>query len=681
MVDLPMPGAPPSSTSDPGTKPPPSTRSSSPMPVPSRSTAGASTSASGTGRSAFARPAERPGARRAGRLARLLDQGLPLPAAGAAPVPLGRLVAAGGADEGGSGGPSRKAKVAGGRLRPGRPPAGGSGTVACPAGQAARHGRVPRCRRRDERARGDLCELTEVGAVLVGGGELHDRWESLVRVERPLSRGHPALHGHHAADGGRRRRPPSPAHARRAARGPRPRRAQRQFRLARAAPGLRALRARVARPAGALHRPSAGASLRSPAASGSRGSPITSASRSTRPTARCPTRSPARGSSARCSRSCAPTRSVAEAMELMRPRRRARIAPRRSPREDRPDLSRLPDDPGVYVFRDERGRPLYVGKSVSLRSRARAHFCAPAGWTERAEIVDYRPTNSELGALVLENRLIKQWRPTGNRSLKRTDRYVYLRCRLDIPYPILEVDPEPAAGHAVNVGPLRGRKAAQELADQLNSLFRLRHCGRKLQLRENPSIYGQMGRCAHPAWATSTRTPTGASWTRRSASSTAPATPPTACSDGSTSRSARPRRPAATSGAAAAAPPRAPRADPRPARGHAARRARPSRASCSPRHPVKDRFDAFWIVQGRVADWGPLPASRSCASARRPRSRSCARARPRCGRRRSTRCGSSPPGWPSTSPPSSRWPPPAPERLLSFVERARPAATASAAAA
>ena len=36
---------------------------------------------------------------------------------------------------------------------------------------------------------GDLCEMTEVGAVLVGGGELHDRWESLVRVEMPLSRG------------------------------------------------------------------------------------------------------------------------------------------------------------------------------------------------------------------------------------------------------------------------------------------------------------------------------------------------------------------------------------------------------------------------------------------------------------------------------------------------------------
>ena len=139
------------------------------------------------------------------------------------------------------------------------------------------------------------------------------------------------------------------------------------------------------------------------------------------------------------------------------------------------------------MFRDERGRPLYVGKSVSLRTRARAHFCAPAGWTERAEIVDYRPTNSELGALVLENRLIKEWKPAGNKKLKRTERYCYLRCRLDIPYPVLEVASEPAPGHAVNVGPLGSRALARELADQLTSLYRLRHCGRTLKLREHPS--------------------------------------------------------------------------------------------------------------------------------------------------------------------------------------------------
>ena len=100
---------------------------------------------------------------------------------------------------------------------------------------------------------------------------------------------------------------------------------------------------------------------------------------------------------------------------------------------------------------------------------------------------------------MLENRLIKALKPPGNTQLKReADGYVYLRCRLDIPFPILEVAREPAAGHAVCVGPVRGRAAAAELVEQLNSLFGLRHCGRALPRRAHPSAYGQMGRCLSP---------------------------------------------------------------------------------------------------------------------------------------------------------------------------------------
>jgi DNA polymerase-3 subunit epsilon len=113
-------------------------------------------------------------------------------------------------------------------------------------------------------------------------------------------------------------------------------------------------------------------------------------------------------------------------------------------------------------------------------------------------VVDGRPTGSELGALVLESRLVKELRPPGNALLKRTDDGVYLRCRLDIAFPVLELAREPAAGHAVTVGPLRGRAAAAELVEQLNSLFSLRRCGRRLVLREWPSAYGQMGRCLSP---------------------------------------------------------------------------------------------------------------------------------------------------------------------------------------
>ena len=297
----------------------------------------------------------------------------------------------------------------------------------------------------------------------------------------------------------------------------------------------------------------------------------------------------------------------------------------RIPPSERPDLSTLPDDPGVYIFRDERGAPLYVGKSVSLRSRARAHFCAPAGWTEKAAIVDYRPTNSELGALVLENRLIKAWKPSGNVKLKRTDRYCYLRCRLDIPYPVLDVAPEPAPGHAVNVGPLGSRTLASELADQLTSLYRLRHCGRRLKLREHPSAYGQMGRCVSPCLGDLDPN----AYRRQLDLALAPFERPGA---GETLIAELDRRMAEAS------------AERRYERAAALRRRRDRLAwvlerlegvlratHAAPRlvlarHPVKERFDAFWLVRGRLVDWGPLPGPSELAEPHRARARPPARA-------------------------------------------------------
>src|ERR671914_547709 len=297
----------------------------------------------------------------------------------------------------------------------------------------------------------DRCELTEVGSVLVGGGELHERWSSLVGVAEPLGRGIQRFTGitQKMLD-----QAPAPEAV---------------------LPRLRGL----ASLADAL------------------GIEVQVTHRALPDAETC-----ARVLCALLPRLCANARTVREALALVHPRRPKRLRPAaaaRRPPHERPDLSSLPKDPGVYVFRDADGMPLYVGKSVCLRTRARAHFTTPAAWTGEAEHVDYQPTESELGALVLENRLIKALRPPGNTRLKQpADGYVYLRCRLDIPFPILEVAREPAAGHAVCVGPLRGRAAAAELVEQLNSLFGLRHCGRGLPRREHPSAYGQMGRCLSP---------------------------------------------------------------------------------------------------------------------------------------------------------------------------------------
>src|SRR3954451_16715931 len=349
---------------------------------------------------------------------------------------------------------------------------------------------------------GDLCELTEVGAVLVGGGELHDTFDSLVRTERPLSRGIQRFTGITQAMVDTAPPPRDVleeigellegrvmvAHSARFDR--------RVLRDAFERAGLDwpkppvLCTVQLARRYAPLSQKRALAPL-----ADSLGIDVDEVHRALPDAVTC-----ARVLAALFPRLCANAATVGDALESLKSPRRARKTEpaERIPPSERPDLSTLPDDPGVYIFRDDRGTPVYVGKSVSLRTRARAHFCAPAGWTERAEIVDYRPTNSELGALVLENRLIKRWRPPGNRALKRSDRWVYLRARLDIAYPVLEVAPEPAPGLAINVGPLGGKALAEELADQLESLFKLRRCGRRLKLREHPSLYGQMGRCVSP---------------------------------------------------------------------------------------------------------------------------------------------------------------------------------------
>src|SRR6185295_175941 len=109
---------------------------------------------------------------------------------------------------------------------------------------------------------------------------------------------------------------------------------------------------------------------------------------------------------------------VGEAVGRLAPKRRSRRS-RRPPGRlargrgvpipaTRLDFTGLPSGPGVYTFRDRQGRPLYVGKSRTVRRRARSHF-APApehpAWTEHAATVDGEATESELGALVLENRM------------------------------------------------------------------------------------------------------------------------------------------------------------------------------------------------------------------------------------------------------------------------------------
>ena len=355
---------------------------------------------------------------------------------------------------------------------------------------------------------GEACELTEVGVVLVGGGELHDRWSSFVRCNRPLGRGIQRFTGitqEMLADApGLEEVLPTVAEW-----------LNGRVLVAHNAPFDRRVLRRAFELVGfewpnppvlctaALARKLLPLQNRRglTVLADALGIEVETAHRALADAETC-----ARVLCALFPRLCANAVTIADAIALTKPRRRRAVGRKHKvSAETIPpplDFHDLPRDPGVYLFRDDTGHVLYVGKSISIRSRARAHFAPsslPASWTTQATVVDYQSTNSELGALVLENRLIKRHKPPGNiRLTRRDERLCYIRCRLDIPFPILEVASEPAAGHAVTIGPLRGRRLAQELVEQLDSLFGLRHCGRRLKLREHPSAYGQMGRCLSP---------------------------------------------------------------------------------------------------------------------------------------------------------------------------------------
>ncbi|MBT8125544.1 MAG: GIY-YIG nuclease family protein [Gammaproteobacteria bacterium] len=91
------------------------------------------------------------------------------------------------------------------------------------------------------------------------------------------------------------------------------------------------------------------------------------------------------------------------------------------------DIDPLPESTGVYLFYDKKGAPLYIGKSVNIRSRVMSHFSGDHRTSKDMKIcqtiasIDYKQTAGELGALILESSLIKKYLPIYNHRLRRYD--------------------------------------------------------------------------------------------------------------------------------------------------------------------------------------------------------------------------------------------------------------------
>ncbi|MEO3939079.1 DEDD exonuclease domain-containing protein [Dermatophilaceae bacterium Soc4.6] len=165
----------------------------------------------------------------------------------------------------------------------------------------------------------------------------------------------------------------------------------------------------------------------------------------------------------------------------------------------------LPTAPGVYVFKDATGRPLYVGTSRNIRVRARTYFTASEQRTRMAEMVGLAtsiqpivcPTTLE--AQVRELRLIAAHKPRYNRRSTHPERAVWVKLTVEV-FPRLSVVRQVRNDGAQYVGPFRTRASAQEAVAAVHEVIPLRQCTSRLSARGGGSecVLVEMGRCGAP---------------------------------------------------------------------------------------------------------------------------------------------------------------------------------------
>lgn len=167
---------------------------------------------------------------------------------------------------------------------------------------------------------------------------------------------------------------------------------------------------------------------------------------------------------------------------------------------DAASLAALPAAPGVYVFEDENGKPLYIGKSVNIRSRVLSHLRTPdeARLLQQTRRVSFRRTAGEIGALLLESRLIKELQPVHNKKLRRTREMCAFRLEDGVPALVYARDLDFSRSDNL-YGLFATRRAALEKLREIVDAHRLCPALCALEARSapgRPCFASQLGRCS-----------------------------------------------------------------------------------------------------------------------------------------------------------------------------------------
>jgi excinuclease ABC subunit C len=169
------------------------------------------------------------------------------------------------------------------------------------------------------------------------------------------------------------------------------------------------------------------------------------------------------------------------------------------------DVSSVPSSPGCYLMHDEHDKVIYVGKAKNLRNRIRTYINDQDGrysvkfLMRRVVHIDFFLTSNEKEAVLLENSLIKQFKPRYNVQLKDDKTYVSLRIDPNEDFPRLTVTRRVRKDGAQYFGPYESAGTVRGTLRQIHRIFPLRTCtDHVMNNRARPCIYYQMKQCGAP---------------------------------------------------------------------------------------------------------------------------------------------------------------------------------------
>jgi DNA polymerase-3 subunit epsilon len=168
-------------------------------------------------------------------------------------------------------------------------------------------------------------------------------------------------------------------------------------------------------------------------------------------------------------------------------------------------LPEVPEAPGVYFLKSSRGTILYIGKAKRLDRRVRSYFNGVESHTgrkrkllQKVRQVDWTVTDTELEALLLESRRIKEEKPSYNRAQRRYRSRPFVRLDTTKDYPTIAWSYHLKNDGAEYYGPLRNREQAELVVDVVDQCFRLRECEDDEFALGQRCLYADMERCDAP---------------------------------------------------------------------------------------------------------------------------------------------------------------------------------------